>query len=187
MGITVHYRGEWEINKNNLIRIQKALDYVCEFGRVLNWSALPLDEIGQVVSYGNSYDFFTVEEVHKLGYESRVAEAESHRFGIVLLPPVSGWVRVGEIWFTFYTFRGRYVLRSFVKTQAFGQKEYGNILVHELLIHMLSVIKSTWLQEMEVGDEGGFQGSLNHDTLVKKHLGEYRVISETMSSISGKE
>lgn len=162
MGITIH----WEGSVKDKETIGKILSYAKFFADSLGWEAKYVkypsvaykwvikDTKGNVTYSGISND--ERKEGNHLPVDGSDTEAGETE-GIIINPAKP--FHTESIGLEFYPYKGEYKINSFCKTQVFSDDYLPNLIAHQLIISLLETIKSTWVPNLKIYDEGDFYKS----------------------------
>ncbi|MGC8980630.1 MAG: hypothetical protein ACP5KL_03940 [Thermoplasmata archaeon] len=178
MGITVHWKGSVKDRDTAL----KVITYARFFAETLDWKVQTLLENGyvvmeKVITEKETYEFESFVESEFADRFDKNYMKRSSKFGVIIDPNVKDTIRTENIEISFYTYRGRYTMKGFTKTQVFNENEVGNLVVHSILVLMLLTIKNTWVPNLEIYDEGDYYIPLDHkewEEWVNGFVEEYR-------------
>ncbi len=144
MGITVHWKGEVEDRGI----AWKVIDYAVFMATVLGWEIEPIKGDGILARYIIKTEVAKSMNIKSIG--------KSEKFGVIINPNVKKNINSDDIEISFYSYRKKYIMEGFSKTQVFNEGEVGNLVVHSILILMLMTIKNTWIPGLEITDEGEY-------------------------------
>ncbi len=176
MGITIHWSGEVD-NKETA---DKIISYAKFFAESLGW---PVEYVKYPSVAYKDYTYMSGhmekpaythitnhdEETYKRfrsghrdlnpRYTEEAEKGETE--GVIINPPKP--FNTESIAIEFYPWKGKYRMGTFCKTQVFNDKEIANVIAHELIISMLETIKSTWMPNLHISDEGDYYKKSRHD------------------------
>ena len=162
MGITIH----WDGSVKDKETVDKILSYAKFFADSLGWDAeyvkYPSVAYKWVVkdTNGKNVERGIINDERKEGNHLPVAASDpeaGETEGIIINP--SKPFHTESIALEFYPYKGEYKVHSFCKTQVFSDKELPNLIAHQLIISLLETIKSTWMPNLKISDEGDFYKS----------------------------
>jgi len=170
MGITIHWEG-----KTNSLRVAKeVVEFVKGFAQALRLEWREYEDVGVVAEIvvrntTGEIDFKSLmfcpnSEIDRY---TRIVE-ESECFGVIADFPEP--VNIETFDFTFFRLGNEWITQGCCKTQVFSEEELPNLYAHIMLIAILLTIKSTWMPDLEVDDEGDFYIPLD-----KKEREEYAI------------
>ena len=162
MGITIHWNGSVKDKET----VGKILSYAKFFADSLGWKSeyvkypsVAYKDIIKDVAGNVKYSWITNNEIKEGNHlpvgmsDAKVGETE----GIIINPAKP--FNTESIAIEFYPYKGEYRVGSFCKTQVFSDKELPNLIAHQLVISLLETIKSTWMPNLKISDEGDFYKS----------------------------
>lgn len=175
MGVTIHWKGS---TKDEDVAL-KVVNYAYFMAEALKWDVKLYKEQG-IVQIDKVFNesrkvefafptFYGNEMIRKMEERGeKVKGVKSYIFGVIINPPPP--MNTESIEISFYKYRGRYEMKAFCKTQVFNEKEINNIVVHQVLALMLKTIKSTWIPNLYIDDEGEFYNKWNFEVLTNSHI-----------------
>jgi len=155
MGITIHWKGKTK-DRDTAIKV---VNFATEFANALKWDVIPFNEkgyagtwkiydegkekiIAQGISWESKRDF--------IGNDAQ----ESIKFGVVINPPDP--INTESVEISFFEYNDELIIQGFCKTQVFNDNEIYNLYAHIIICTLLKTIKNTWLNNLEINDEGDF-------------------------------
>lgn len=212
MGITIHYEG----SVDNKETIKEVLGYTKFFCDNIGWETKKVMKEGKgyyskVYNQNNEVEHKWLKFSEEGKYEEiGKEEEESVKIGLVLNPNKN--TNFNTEWFeiSFFKYEDKWHLRDFCKTQVFSEEERPNLIAHQIIITLLKTIKNSWIENMEIKDEGDYlipfskeerkeyakesiregyreefvdKKPFNFNELVKSHTGNLKVIKNVGKSL----
>ncbi len=172
MEVTIH----WEGSVKDKETVDKIISYAKFFADSLGWKteyvkypSVTFKEYGfnsanmekPAYTFIANYDKEAYKKSHSGNYYSNPKypeEAEQGETEGIIINPAKPF-NTESIDLKFYPYKGEYRMNSFCKTQVFSDEELPNLIAHQIIISLLETIKSTWMPNLKIYDEGDFYKS----------------------------